>query len=152
MKPLDDALLSCSGLAVGYNSTSVLNGIDLELKAGSSTVLLGPNGSGKSTLMKTFCRNLDPLEGTVVIEGQDAMALSFGELAQKVAFVPQEEIPPFRFSVRQIVLMGRMPLSTSFFDSQDDLAAAEEAMIAADCASLADRSATEISGGERQRA
>lgn len=143
--------LTAHQLTCGYPGREVLRGIDLALEPGSATVLLGPNGSGKSTLLKTLTKTLVPLGGEVRLGSRDLASLDFGELAKHVAYVPQEEAPPFRFTVRQVVLMGRMPISDSFFDTAADHHAAEEAMAEADCLDLADRPINEISGGERQR-
>ena len=151
MSPSAEPLLSCSDLACGYPSRKVLEGVDLELRPGSSTVLLGPNGSGKSTLLKTLTKTIPALDGAIKIQDENLQNLTFTQLAQKVAYVPQEELPPFRFTVRQVVLMGRLPLSAGFFDTPADVEAAEKAMEEADCNALADRPITEISGGERQR-
>jgi len=146
-----EPLLSCRNLACGYPNRRVLECVDLELTPGSSTVLLGPNGSGKSTLLKTLTKTIPAQAGAIKIQGEDLEELTFTQLAQKVAYVPQEELPPFRFTVRQVVLMGRLPLSAGFFDTPADLEATEKAMEEADCYKLADRPITEISGGERQR-
>lgn len=151
MSPSAETLLACRDLACGYPTRKVLEGVDLELHAGSSTVLLGPNGSGKSTLLKTLTKTVPPLSGEIKVQGEKSETLSFSQLARKIAYVPQEELPPFRFTVRQVVLMGRLPLSTGFFDTPADLEATERAMEEADCCAIADRPITEISGGERQR-
>lgn len=147
-----EVLLRAEGLSCGYPGRPVLVGIDLELTPGSATVLLGPNGSGKSTLLKTLIKTLDPLAGRVLVREKPLSETGFAQLAREVAFVPQEELPPFRFTVRQVVLMGRLPVSTGFFDTEADEAAAEEALRDADCLGLAERPITDISGGERQRA
>jgi iron complex transport system ATP-binding protein len=114
-------------------------------------VLLGPNGSGKSTLLKTLTKTLSPISGEITLEGKKQNELSFAQLSQKVAYVPQEELPPFRFTVRQVVLMGRLPLSAGFFDTPADQEATDKALAEADCCAIAGRPVTEISGGERQR-
>lgn len=143
--------MACAGLSCGYPGRTVLTGVDLDLTPGSVTALLGPNGSGKSTLLKTLCGTLPTLGGSVTVEDSPARMLSAVQLAKKVAFVPQEESYPFRFTVRQVVLMGRFPHSPGLFDTAEDLAAAERAMQTADCLEFADRHVTEISGGEKQR-
>ena len=114
MNPSAEPLLSCRDLACGYPSRKVLENVELEIHPGSSTVLLGPNGSGKSTLLKTLTKTIPALKGDIKIQGEKVDALSFSQLARKVAYVPQEELPPFRFTVRQVVLMGRLPLSSGF--------------------------------------
>lgn len=145
-------LMAVRGLACGYAERTVLQDVDFELKPGTATILLGPNGSGKSTLLKTLAKSLAPLAGEIEVLGQPLSALSFAELARRAAYVPQEEAAPFRFTVRQVVLMGRLPHSSGFFDTAEDRHAADEAMREADCFDLADRPINEISGGERQRA
>jgi iron complex transport system ATP-binding protein len=95
--------------------------------------------------------SIPPLAGDVLVSNIRLGSLSFMEVARRVAYVPQEETPPFRFTVRQAVVMGRLPHSEGLFDTAEDLNAAEEAMLATDCLHLADRPVNEISGGERQR-
>lgn len=152
MSRSDDVLLRCEALSCGYPRRSVLTDVSFGLSRGVVTVLLGPNGSGKSTLLKTLSKTLAPLGGTVWVGGTDLEALSFPELARQVAYVPQEEHPVYPFTVREVVLMGRLPHGQGLFESERDQEVATEAMAAADCLSFADRPVTELSGGERQRA
>lgn len=151
MNPSDDALLRCEGLRCGYPQRTVLTGVGFSLTRGTVTALLGPNGSGKSTLLKTLSKTLAPLAGTVWVGGTPLDDLSFPELARRVAYVPQDEHPVYPFTVREIVLMGRLPYGQGLFEDENDHAIATEAMAAADCLALADRPVTELSGGERQR-
>jgi iron complex transport system ATP-binding protein len=150
VKP-SNPLIATQDLSCGYSGREVLKDVQLTLMPGSITALLGPNGSGKSTLLKTLCGSLPPLSGQVLLNGEEMGRLSYSEIGRRVAFVPQEEHPTFKFLVREIVLMGRMPHSGGFWDSPDDKAKAEEAMRAADCLDLQHRPVTELSGGERQR-
>lgn len=143
---------SCVGLTCGYGDRVVLDSVSLELFPGRVVALLGPNGSGKSTLLKTMCRTIPPLGGELSICGAPVDRLSHEELARLAAYVPQEEPPSFRFTLRQIVVMGRMPFGQGFWDSPEDLAAADAAMERAECLDIAHRSITEVSAGERQRA
>jgi len=144
-------MLECEGLACGYNGHAVLRNINLTLRGGEIKALLGPNGSGKSTLLKTICKSLPSIEGTVKVSGSDLKNLSFSELARQVAFVPQDEHVAFPFTVREVVLMGRLSRSKGIFDTAEDKDRADKAMEEADCADLAHRSVLELSGGERQR-
>ncbi|HRF60689.1 MAG TPA: ABC transporter ATP-binding protein [Fimbriimonadaceae bacterium] len=144
-------VLECHGLRCGYPERVVLGDLDLSIGPGEIVALLGPNGSGKSTLLKSLGREIPLLGGEVRLGDVALGGLSYGELARRLAYVPQEEIPVFSFSVRDIVLMGRLAHSDGLFESREDRAAAEAAMVAADCQELAARPVTEISGGERQR-
>ncbi|GIK31552.1 MAG: iron ABC transporter ATP-binding protein [Armatimonadota bacterium] len=144
--------IETEALACGYDPIQVLSHVDFSLEPGQAVALLGPNGCGKSTLLKTLSKSLRPMGGQVLIQGDRLDALSFPELAQRIAYVPQEEPSEFRFSVQQIVLMGRLADSHSFFDSREDLRIAEEAMKLCDCFHLKDRPITQVSAGEKQRA
>jgi iron complex transport system ATP-binding protein len=148
---LAEPVVSASGLACGYLGRACLSGIDLELRAGSVLALLGPNGSGKSTLLRTLGGLLKPVAGSVLLDGRAIESYSVDERARRIGFVPQDEAPQFAFTVREAVLLGRLPHAETYFDSRHDEEVAQEAMEAAGCAELALRPVTEISGGERQR-
>ena len=58
-------LLRVEGLTAGYGVVPVLQGIDLEVRAGEIVALLGPNGAGKTTTLLAVCGWLRPRSGTV---------------------------------------------------------------------------------------
>jgi iron complex transport system ATP-binding protein len=69
-----------------------------------------------------------------------------------VSTVPQENQVAFRFTVLEVVLMGRAPHLGSFhLETRHDLAAAQEAMERFELLDLAQRPINELSGGERKR-
>jgi ATP-binding cassette subfamily F protein 3 len=59
-----DPLLRLDEATLGYGSTTVLRGVDLQLRPGSRYGLLGRNGAGKSTLLKSLIGELPLLDGT----------------------------------------------------------------------------------------
>ena len=144
-------LLECRNLSCGYGNHLVLAGVSLTVLPGETVVLLGPNGSGKSTLLKSVSKSLQHVNGGILLGGADISSLSHRDVALRVAFVPQEESFKFEFKVRDVVTMGRLPISHSLWDTPADVVAATEAMAEADCLYLADRSVMELSGGEKQR-
>jgi len=63
---LSQEVLVCENLSVGYPGIPpLLEGLDLQVKAGERIALTGPNGAGKTTLLRTMTGQLPPLEGQV---------------------------------------------------------------------------------------
>ena len=71
-------LLSITGLTASVDEKTILHGIDLDVAAGETHVLMGPNGAGKSTMGHVIMG--DPVytvnEGTITFDGQDITDLS----------------------------------------------------------------------------
>jgi branched-chain amino acid transport system ATP-binding protein len=60
-----ESLLAVSGLHVGYGSTEILRGVDLDIGDGEIVAVLGANGAGKSTLNRALSGVLRPWRGTI---------------------------------------------------------------------------------------
>jgi iron complex transport system ATP-binding protein len=74
------------------------------------------------------------------------------EFCQKVAFVPQDTIVNFSFSVLEIVLMGRIPhLKRLQLETRKDYSIVENSLIVTDTLYLKNKKIDELSSGERQR-
>src|SRR5262245_13759739 len=67
---MPEALLSVTGLAVGYGAIEVLRGIDLEVGAGEIVAVLGSNGAGKSTLNRSISGVLRATHGSIRFAGR----------------------------------------------------------------------------------
>lgn len=67
--PTAPVCVSISGLRVGYGAKPVLSGADLQVTAGSRTVVLGANGSGKTTLLRCVAGDRQPDAGEVAVCG-----------------------------------------------------------------------------------
>jgi iron complex transport system ATP-binding protein len=147
-----DPLVEVEDLTVSFGDVPVVAGVDLRVDRGELVGLVGPNGAGKTTVIRAIKGTLTPDSGTVRLAGDPAAALSAREAGRRVASVPQETSLAFDFRVRHVVEMGRTP-HLGRFDGHgaDDDRAVREAMDAAGVARFADRSITEVSGGERQR-
>ncbi|MCX6375525.1 MAG: heme ABC transporter ATP-binding protein [Armatimonadetes bacterium] len=147
------ALFDLDQVDVSFNSTRVLSGISLQVRAGEFLGIIGPNGSGKSTLLRVMAGVLAPSAGTIKLEGRDVAGIPGRELARRLAVVPQDNPITFDFSVLEVVLMGRSPHLGRFeIERGRDLDIAADALKRTNLLNLADRRIGELSGGERQRA
>ncbi len=82
-------MLNISGLQVRVAGKRILNGIDLEVRAGEVHAIMGPNGSGKSTLAQVLAgrEEYEVTSGTVTFEGRDLLALAAEERARAGLFL-----------------------------------------------------------------
>ncbi len=132
--------------------TPALSDVTLRVRGGEVAALLGANGAGKSTLLRVAAGLLLPTAGAVRIGGLDARRDSRQTLARRVAFVPQSEVVPVAFQVRDVVAMGRAPHQGTWMrETSEDREAIDEAMARCDLAALAARPVETLSGGEQRR-
>jgi iron complex transport system ATP-binding protein len=144
--------MRASEIHAGYPGVPVLHGVSIEVVAGEMLAIVGPNGAGKSTLLKVLAGSIEPAAGTVELFGRSLSSIDRRELARTVASVSQENAVAFRFTVMEIVLMGRAPHLGAFrFESPHDLEIASSALERFDLRDLAARHIQELSGGERKR-
>lgn len=89
------AILEVSGVKKHFGGNDVLQGIDLELKAGRIYQLIGSNGCGKTTLINVISGMYPPDEGSVRFDGRDISRLGLYE-TYRLGLVRTWQIPqPF---------------------------------------------------------
>ena len=66
----EGSVLELEDVWFSYGAAKVLEGVSLEVPAGSFAALIGPNGAGKSTLLRLILGILKPQKGTVSLFGQ----------------------------------------------------------------------------------
>jgi iron complex transport system ATP-binding protein len=139
-------------LSFAYRKTRVLDAVDLAIGDSEFVSVLGPNGAGKSTLLELMAGLRPGFEGQLLFAGRPIEDWRPGELARKIAFVPQETHVVFPFTAAEMMLMGRQARRSGFlFDSDSDVAVVRNAMDLTGTLDLAGRTFNELSGGERQR-
>ncbi|MDP9848578.1 ABC transporter ATP-binding protein [Streptosporangium lutulentum] len=84
-----DPRLDYRRVTLGYGERSVLAEVDLALGAHQRVAILGRNGAGKSTLLRAAVRLLEPLSGTVHVDGAPVVERSTRDLATTFGYVFQ---------------------------------------------------------------
>ncbi len=149
--------LSATNLTIGYlpprrDRIVVAAELNVDLKSGELVCLLGPNGVGKSTLMRTLAGMQKPLNGAVTIDDLDVHGMTPEDRARRIGIVLTDRIDVGHLTVRTLVALGRYPHTNWMGNlTQEDEQAVDIALRAVDAMVLADRSATELSDGERQK-
>jgi len=147
-----ETLLRVDKLSGGYHKTLVIKDVSFTIKKGDFLGIIGPNGSGKSTLLRLMSRVVYPSSGSIMLEGKDVLQMNLKEFCRKLAFVPQDTLINFSFSVEEIVLMGRIPhLKRMQFERKSDFSIAHLVLSLTDTLYIKDKAIDELSAGERQR-
>ena len=147
-------------LSVAYESSMVLDHIDLSLPAGQLVAVVGPNGAGKSTLLRTLIGSLKAKGGSVLIYGEPA---DIQRRNGQIAYMPQHELVDWDFplSVGELVLSGRFGcirreggwrrFLLPSLAAEPHRQAARQALEAVDMAERMDQPIDTLSGGQRKR-
>jgi ABC-2 type transport system ATP-binding protein len=69
--PMSNSAIAASGLRKAYKDKIVLDGIDLDVEAGTVFSLLGPNGAGKTTTVNVLTTLIKADGGTARVAGHD---------------------------------------------------------------------------------
>ncbi len=146
--------ISIKNVSFGYNPTlpPVIEGIDLEIKSGSSVAIVGGSGSGKSTLIKLLQGLYTPWKGEIFIDGVSLKDTDRSVLADNMTVAPQSS-SFFTGTIRQNITM---------FDDEIPTATYVHAAVDADINdviitlpkgynTVIDSGAKTLSGGQRQR-
>ena len=82
-------MLTIENLYAQVEGKQILNGIDLDVKAGEVHAIMGPNGSGKSTLSSVIAghKDYDVNKGTMLLDGEDLLDSTPEERAHKGIFL-----------------------------------------------------------------
>jgi osmoprotectant transport system ATP-binding protein len=125
-----------------------LDGASLSVGHGRATALVGESGSGKTTLLRCFNRMVEPLQGTIELEGVDVRSHPAVRLRRGMGYVPQDGglLPHWRVlrNVALVPTLLRMP------DAGEAAMRALE-LVGISVARFGRRFPHELSGGQRQR-
>jgi subfamily B ATP-binding cassette protein MsbA len=135
-----------------YHDTSILNGIHLNIKKGSSVALVGSSGAGKSTLADLVPRFHDVSSGNLYIDGKNIKDYSLHSLRQLISIVTQEPIL-FNDTIAANIALGKPDATMEEIITAAKIANAYDFIIQKEGgfeSMIGDRG-SKLSGGERQR-
>ena len=136
-------------LTVAYHQKPVLWDIDLQIPKGCLMAIVGPNGAGKSTLIKAILDIIEPLAGTILVDGK-----SYDQQKKKVAYVPQRGSVDWDFptKVLDVVMMGTYgKLGWLRRPGKNEKLEAQNALQKVGMLDFQDRQISQLSGGQQQR-
>lgn len=153
---MNKSLLTCHNMGKYYtdngSNVSVLEQIDLTIKAGDSIAITGPSGSGKSTLLHLLGGLDKPSVGGVAIEGADWQTLSEPKRCQlrniHLGFIYQFHHLLAEFSALENVMMPLVLAQKSIAYAKDE---ANQLLTKVGLGARLHHKPAELSGGERQR-
>src|ERR1700728_4334069 len=148
--------LRIDDLVVEYSSGSgairPIDGLDLELKAGSLNILLGPSGCGKTTLLSCLGGLLTPTSGRITVADVDVTALNNREMSQyrrhQVGIVFQAFNPVPSLTALENVLV---PLRAAGLSRRAARARAKELLTRVGWQDRMAHHPGDLSGGQQQR-
>jgi ABC-type multidrug transport system fused ATPase/permease subunit len=81
-------------LVVGYapDLPPVLNHLTFDVAPGEKVGVVGRTGAGKSTLGLTLLRYVEPLSGTITIDGLDVCDMGLEDLRRRLTIIPQDPL------------------------------------------------------------
>ncbi len=85
---------------------NIIENLSFKTKGGETVALVGPTGAGKTTIINLLARFYDPVEGEILVDGQDIKKASFKSLRDSIAVMPQDSIL-FSGTIRENLKYGK---------------------------------------------
>ena len=146
-------MIELKDVTIGYKGTEpLLLNQSCEIPAATLTALIGRNGSGKSTLLRALCGTQPLLSGEIILGDLNPAKSTAAELASILSVVTTGRVNARHMTARQLVEMGRAPLTGLFGRMHpEDYEAVDKALNRVGLTDLADREISGLSDGEHQR-
>lgn len=144
-------ILKLETIAVSLNKRRILDDISLTADMGEFIGLIGPNGAGKSTLLKAAAGLLPLDAGTRTLDGAPLESLEPKARARALSYLPQARPLYWALTARDVAALGRFAFGNPLTEDARDREATDKALMLCGAAHLADRPASELSGGELSR-
>ncbi|PQD97113.1 ABC transporter ATP-binding protein [Pradoshia eiseniae] len=130
----------------------VLRGVSFHIESGDAVALTGPSGAGKSTITDLLLRLYEPMEGSILLDGQPIETFDIGWLRSQIAFVSQD------VQLRNGTLRDNLKIGNTEASDEDLLAALRDSglwdyyqSLPLGLDSSVGERGTSLSGGQKQR-
>src|SRR5690242_5449716 len=111
--------LAVQNVSKSFGPVTVLEGINLDFRAGEIHAIVGENGAGKSTLMKILAGVYEPTTGSVFFRGNRVRAGDLREMENLgVRFIHQELNLAEDLTVLENLFLGQEPRRGGFLDER----------------------------------
>lgn len=144
-------MLEVKTVSYQIGNRKLIRNISLSVKRGQLLAIVGANGAGKSTLLSLLNAQKKPSEGIITLDGKPLGEFDITELASIRATLAQSHHINLDFSVKEIVMLGRMPHKKKKQTQDIDNQILRETMLICGLKAFEDRSYLQLSGGEQQR-
>lgn len=146
--PSGEPVLTAVGLAKSFGGLTVVDGVSLELRAGTIHGLIGPNGAGKTTLLNMLTGTIVRDGGDVLLDGRSVAALAPYAMARRgIVRTFQIPRPLGDLPVGEIVSTA----ASASGRAEDPQASATRALAAVGLTAFADRPWSGLNGSQRRR-
>lgn len=136
----------------GADGPFQVDGVNLEIAAGSFVGIVGQSGSGKSTLMKLLPRLYAPGQGRIFIDDYDIGKVELSSLRRQIGIVPQDSLL-FEGTIAENIALNDPQASNEAIIAAAQIACAHDFIMGLGqgyATPLSERGSN-LSGGQRQR-
>lgn len=146
---MNDYILQTKNLKYAYDSSPVLKGVSVDIRAGERVAVMGMNGAGKSTFFLNLNGVLQPDEGEIFLAGKRIDKKNMKDLRHRVGFVFQDaDSQIIASNVRAEISFGPMNMGLT---RDEVIKRVDEAVEYMSLQDMQDRAPQYLSGGEKKR-
>ncbi len=137
-------MIQIKSLSYSVSNKTILDKVNLSFPDNKITCILGPNGAGKSSLVKCLLKLNSTFEGFISIDDHDLTQLSHLQIAQKLAYIPQNIETLSSFSVEEFIQQAS-------YSGQKPSLELKDLYTLCDITSVRTQNLNTLSGGELKR-
>ena len=103
---IEDTGIQLKNLHFSYREEPVLNGLSVEIPAGSHVAIVGPSGAGKSTIFALLMKYYQDYQGDILIGNHSLSSISAKRVRKMISYIPQDNTL-FQGTIRENLLYGK---------------------------------------------